>query len=98
MSYDEANGQFFPYPVRDVYGAVVVPENIGNVAPEAFNQHDSRSAADMIADARANKVVRDSVASLFYHPFLGTAGLATLIDGISDLGYQFVSPAEILRG
>jgi uncharacterized protein YdaL len=98
VSYEQTTDQFFPYPVRDVYGSVVVPENLGHVAPEAFNQHAPRSEADIIADARANRVVRDSVASFFYHPFLGIDGLATLLDGISELGYRFVSPADILRG
>ncbi|RZS34012.1 uncharacterized protein YdaL [Herbihabitans rhizosphaerae] len=98
VSYDEVYGQFFPYAVRDVYGSVVVPENVGNVAPAAFNQHNSRSEADMLADARANRVVRDSVASFFYHPFLGTAGLAKLVDGISELGYRFASPGDIMHG
>ncbi|WP_026360066.1 DUF2334 domain-containing protein [Amycolatopsis nigrescens] len=98
VSYQEVYGQFFPYPVRDVYGAVVVPENIGNVAPSSFNQHSARSGAEMVADAATARVVRDNVASFFYHPFLGTDGLAALVDGISGLGYQFASPGDVLRG
>lgn len=95
---DQVYGQFFPYPVRDVYGANVVPENIGNVAPVAFNQHASRTAVDMLADAQSALVVRDNVASLFYHPFLGESGLRDLVNSLRALGYRFAKPTEILDG
>ncbi|EMD26854.1 DUF2334 domain-containing protein [Amycolatopsis azurea] len=93
---EQVYGQFFPYPVRDVYGANVVPENIGNVAPVAFNQHASRTAVDMLADAQSALVVRDNVASFFYHPFLGEGGLRDLVNSLRALGYRFAAPAEIL--
>ncbi|AUI60087.1 DUF2334 domain-containing protein [Amycolatopsis sp. BJA-103] len=95
---EQVYGQFFPYPVRDVYGANVVPENIGNVAPIAFNQHAARTAVDMLADAQSALVVRDNVASFFYHPFLGEGGLRDLVNSLRALGYRFVTPAEILDG
>lgn len=40
--YNRLHGQYFPYLVRDVYGSVVVPESLGNVEPEAFNNHPAR--------------------------------------------------------
>ncbi|UMO99746.1 DUF2334 domain-containing protein [Amycolatopsis sp. EV170708-02-1] len=95
---EQVYGQFFPYPVRDVYGANVVPENIGNVAPVAFNQHASRTAVDMLADAQSALVVRDNVASFFYHPFLGEGGLRDLVNSLRALGYRFAKPTEILDG
>ncbi len=95
---EQVYGQFFPYPVRDVYGANVVPENIGNVAPIAFNQHAARTAVDMLADAQSALVVRDNVASFFYHPFLGEGGLRDLVNSLRALGYRFTTPAEILAG
>ncbi|WP_337822212.1 DUF2334 domain-containing protein [Amycolatopsis sp. A1MSW2902] len=98
VSYDEVYGQFFPYPVRDIYGAIVVPENVGNVAPAVFNNHASRSVEDILADARANRVVRDSVVSFFYHPFLGVDGLRKLVDGVAGAGYTFVSPVDVAHG
>ena len=70
--YTRQFGQFFPYTVRDVYGSVVIPENIGNVEPDAFNNHPARLPADLIATADRNLVVRDGMASFFYHPYLGT--------------------------
>ncbi|MBB5851127.1 DUF2334 domain-containing protein [Amycolatopsis umgeniensis] len=93
---EQVYGQFFPYPVRDVYGANVVPENIGNVAPIAFNQHAARTAVDMLADAQSALVVRDNVASFFYHPFLGEDGLRDLVNSLRAQGYRFATPAEIL--
>jgi uncharacterized protein YdaL len=93
--YTKLNGQFFPYPVRDVYGSAVIPENIGNVEPEAYNNHPVRLPADLIDSARRNLVVRDGVASFFYHPYLGTAYLKQVVEGVQGLGYTFV-PASAM--
>jgi uncharacterized protein YdaL len=87
-------GQFFPYVVKDVYGSKVLPENLGNPAEAWFN-YPERTGAQIVADAKRNLVIRDGFASFFYHPFLGTAGLGQIIDGIQALGYQFVSPASL---
>jgi uncharacterized protein YdaL len=96
--YTKQFGQFFPYTVRDVYGTVVVPENIGNVEPEPFNNHPPRLPADLLASSNRNLVVRDGVASFFYHPYLGTSHLQTLVTGIKAQGYTFVSGASLVAG
>ncbi|GAA4594565.1 uncharacterized protein YdaL [Actinoplanes octamycinicus] len=96
--YSRQFGQFFPYTVRDVYGSVVVPENVGNVETEAFNNHPVRLPADIVASAERNLVVRDGVASCFYHAYLGTDHLKDLIGGIKNLGYTFVSAETMLNG
>ncbi|MFE0509159.1 DUF2334 domain-containing protein [Streptomyces sp. NPDC058964] len=88
-------GQFFPYVVKDVYGTKVLPENIGNYEPEAYNNHPARQPADLIASAKANLAVRDGVASFFYHPYYPVQPLKDTIDGIKALGYTFVSPAAL---
>lgn len=88
-------GQFFPYPVRDVYGTKVLPENIGNIETESFNHHPITLSDELIARARANLVVRDGFASFFYHPHLGTEQLRLTVQGIKALGYQFVSPTTL---
>ncbi|MCA2219277.1 DUF2334 domain-containing protein [Jidongwangia harbinensis] len=82
--------QFFPYAVRDVYGAVVVPENLGYVTGAAD------SAATLLSRARANLVVRDGVASFFYHPFLGVGELPRLVSGLREMGYTFVSAGDLV--
>jgi uncharacterized protein YdaL len=96
--YSHLTGQFFPYAVRDVYGSPVVPENIGNVETASFNNHGVRLPADMIASAKRNLVVRDGMASFFYHPFLGTGYLSTLVEGIQGLGYTFVPASAVFTG
>lgn len=52
---------------------------------------------DVLAAAEAMTVVRDGVASCFYHPYLGVEKLAQIVDGIRALGYTFVSPEELIR-
>lgn len=89
--------QYFPYPVRDVYGSVVIPENLGNISEE-YNNNPARTAEDIIAAAEAMTVVDDGVASAFFHPFLPLPELAKVVDGIERAGFRFVPPDEILRG
>jgi uncharacterized protein YdaL len=96
FDYARQFGQFFPYAVRDVYGSVVIPENIGNVEPDAYNNHPARLPADLLASADRNLVVRDGLASFFYHPYLGTDYLKTLITGIKAQGYTFVTGDSIV--
>ncbi|MEV0135839.1 DUF2334 domain-containing protein [Dactylosporangium sp. NPDC050688] len=88
--------QFFPYAVDDAYGTPVIPETLGNVATQRFNQHGVRLAPDLVASARRQLVVRDNVASFFYHPFLGLQHLPELVDGIQQLGYTFVAAPSLL--
>jgi uncharacterized protein YdaL len=98
IDYARQFGQFFPYSVRDVYGSVIIPENIGNVEPEPFNNHPPRLPADILASAGRNLVVRDGMASFFYHPYLGTDYLKDLITGIRAQGYTFVSGDSVVAG
>jgi uncharacterized protein YdaL len=91
IDYTKMSGQFFPYSVRDVYGTVVVPENIGNIEPVPFNTHPARLPADLIASAKRNLVIRDGMASFFYHPYLGTTHLKSTVEGLQAAGYTFVT-------
>jgi uncharacterized protein YdaL len=86
--------QPFTYPVRDVYGSVMIPENLGNYIPEALNNRSERTPADLVAAAERGKVVRDGYASFFYHPYLGVGPLKETVEGIQGAGYRFVTPAE----
>ena len=90
--------QYFPYAVRDVYGAQVIPESLGNVQTLQFNQHQARLPAEIVASARRQLVVRDGVASFFYHPFLGLPMLTELVAGMQSMGYTFVAPEAVLPG
>jgi uncharacterized protein YdaL len=88
-------GQYFPYGVRDVYGSVVIPENLGNIEPEPFNNHPARLPADLVNTAKANLAVRDGIASFFYHPYLGTDYLKQTVEGVQGLGYTFVAGSAL---
>lgn len=88
-------GQFFPYAVRDVYGSTVLPENLGNYEPELFNNNPPRLPAAIVANARANLVVTQGVASFFFHPDYPLTALQQIVTGIKGLGYTFV-PATSL--
>lgn len=87
--------QFFPYRVHDVYGSLVLPENLGNVTEAMQNNHPTRSPDALIDNAKANLAVRESTASFFFHPFLDTHYLDEVVTGIEDLGYTFVPVGDL---
>jgi uncharacterized protein YdaL len=95
INYSRIFGQLFPYVVRDVYGSKVIPENLGNIEPTMFYQYPTRLPSDIIRAAEKNLVVRDGVASFYFHPIFDLALLRQTIDGIRALGYTFVSPATM---
>ena len=96
LDYTRLIGQFFPYPVTDVTGGKVLPENLGNYEPEAYNNHPPRFPADIVKAAQYNLAVRDGFASFFYHPYFPVAPLQQTVQGIKGLGYTFVDPATVI--
>jgi uncharacterized protein YdaL len=89
-------GQFFPYTgIRDVYGLGIVPENLGNVEPEPFNNHPARLPADILATAQRNLALNDAVASFFFHPFLSITYLQEIVTGLKAMGYSFVPNSAV---
>jgi uncharacterized protein YdaL len=89
-------GQFFPYPVRDVYGQVVLPEDVGNDGPRAFNQHAARSPAQMLQTVARDWVLKDGFASFFHHWFLGVAPLKQIVEPMQAQGWTFVRPGNVV--
>ncbi len=87
--------QYAPYVVRDGYGSTVIPENLGFVEGPPVPAAGVGSLQAIVDGARQNLVVRDGVASFFYHPYLGTERLHWIVDRLQDLGYEFVSPGEL---
>jgi uncharacterized protein YdaL len=87
--------QYVPYLVRDAYGGTVVPENLGYVDGPPAPSEGPGSARAVVDGARRQLVVRDNVASFFYHPYLETEGLMEIVDGMQDLGYEFVAPGAL---
>ena len=82
---DDTTAQMVPYPVVDQYGRHIVPETLGYL-PE-----DDPDPLKLVAYARTMRVVRDGVASFYFHPFLKQKLLEQVIQGISALGYHFIS-------
>jgi uncharacterized protein YdaL len=76
--------QYFPYPVIDIYGQYVVPENL------AYVPIDDVRAEPILQSADAATVVRDGYASFFFHPFLKPNFLDEIISGIKQRGFHFV--------
>ncbi len=104
-----SESQIYPYPVeRDVYGQRVIPENLRNPTPAelAEVETDVWLVADMLDAAAANRVNRCGYASFFYHPFIierpgdvdagGAENLRRLIEGVEDLGYEFVQACALV--
>ena len=88
--------QLFPYVIeRDAYGYFQLPENIGNIQKTALPGFRLLLPEDLIRHAEKMKVVRDGVASFYYHPFIGTEDLKKTIDGIKALGYTFKAPCSL---
>jgi uncharacterized protein YdaL len=75
--------QFFPYPVKDMYGQSVIPENLG------YLQIDAPRPQDILDAARLNLSVRDGYASFFFHPFLDISYLKKIVKGLKEMGYEF---------
>jgi uncharacterized protein YdaL len=90
--------QIPPYLVRDIYGGPVLPETLGYIVGPHVPKKGPNSIGGILAAAAAQKVVRDNVAGVYYHPFLGTGPLRRLVDGLRHEGYRFVSPCAVLKG
>jgi uncharacterized protein YdaL len=82
---DDTTAQMVPYPVVDRYGRHIIPETLGYL-PE-----DDPDPLKVLQYARAMRVVRDGIASFYFHPFLRQRLLEQVVQGISDLGYHYVS-------
>jgi uncharacterized protein YdaL len=96
--YTKIYGQFFPYLVRDIYGTVVIGEQLGNVETQEFNHNPPRFPADILYSAQRNVVVQDSVQSFFFHPYLSISYLKQIVEGLQAMGYTFVPANTVKQG
>ena len=87
--------QFFPYLVHDAYGTTVIPENLGYVEGPPVQSAGPGSPQAIVDAARANLVVRDGVASFYFHPYLGKERLGWIVQQMREMGYRFVAPAQL---
>ncbi len=86
---DLGSAQYSPYATTDRLGRALIPENLSYLPQEAPDPKV------VIAAARNLRVVRDGVASFYFHPFLPPALLEQVLTGITGLGYQFESIAGL---
>lgn len=109
---DKWSGQFFPYEIYgDVHGQRLIPECLGN--PQNYLTEQvlrTRSAKQIIEDAKRNRVLRDVWASFFFHTYLldipGNDGrghqpgdpreIRYLVQEIKKLGYTFIEINKFL--
>ena len=100
--------QYFPFIIeRERYGLRVLPESLGNLQYKEFGADQDITSADILENARYQRVVRDSFASFFFHPFLVVEGpnydgrgyrhLTEIVDGLSAAGYTWTSPSRLKR-
>jgi len=82
--------QYFPYLIPcDRYGQVIVPENTGFVAL------DKQDVSIILEPARNMKVVRDGVASFFFHPFINIDVLKEIINTMKKEGFTFTTISDL---
>ncbi len=107
------NGQLYPYEIYgDVYGQRLFPEILGNPQPfESAHVIYPRTLDEILSDAKRNLVLRDTWASMFFHPYLLTGWrgdgigeypgdvrpLRKLLRGLKDLGYTFVNTKKFVE-
>jgi uncharacterized protein YdaL len=97
INYAHVFGQFFPYEVHDLYGATIIPENLGDYEPTAEFGNPPRTGQDIINEAQQNLAVTQGVASFFIHPDDDPLSvLQQIVTGLKALGYTFVSPATLM--
>ena len=77
--------QLVPYVVTDRFGRKIIPEDLGYL-PE-----DNPDPEVLIRNARNLRVVRDGIASFYFHPFLNRQLLDRVVEGVAEAGYRFVS-------
>lgn len=92
-------GQFFPYPVRDISGSLVLPEDMGSVQP-------NYGLDKVMLAAQANRGLRCPWAGHFNHPYtlnpaytgpgsVGAAAFEKLLRDVQALGYTYVDPSTV---
>ncbi len=93
-------GQFFPYPVKDIYGTLIIPETLGSVEPGYLIDR-------VMAAARANRAMHCPWAGHFFHAYtispdwiggdnyITPAQFEKMLKDIKALGYTYVDPTTV---
>jgi uncharacterized protein YdaL len=94
-------GQFFPYPVKDVAGTLILPETLGSLQTGYLLDR-------VMAAARANRVLSCPWAGHFFHAYtinptytgvnaMSAARFEQLLRDIQALGYRYVDPNSVTQ-
>lgn len=90
--------QYLPYTsYQSVYGTKVVPENLNFFSDDWVDSYgNTMNIPNKLMYARHLKVVRDGVASFYFHPYLDISILETFLDGMEANGYEFTDAETLL--
>lgn len=87
---EKGTDQILPYAIfPDRYGQIIIPENLGYIPLE------EQRAELVVQPARRMKVVRDGVASFFFHPFVEIKVLKSIVETLKREGYNFTNCAGL---
>ena len=79
---------------RDQYGAMLLPEDLGYVSLDG-----KMTVADQLARAKELLVCQSCLAAGFIHPnTVPIVDVRKYVEGLRDLGYVFVDPAQTVSG
>jgi len=82
--------QYLPYPIfSDRFGQIILPENLG------FIPLDNQKAKVIVEPAKNMKVVRDGVASFFFHPFVDISVLKTIVRTMKKEQFVFTNASGL---
>jgi uncharacterized protein YdaL len=87
--------QFFPFLIKkDLFGQTIFPENLGYVPLDSDPEVGKKAVRQIVQNAKDMLYLRDCIAGAFFHPFLDPALLEELVDGMQNLGYNFIDLRE----
>lgn len=83
--------QYLPYMIFDRFGQYIIPENLGYIPLE------NQNSDVVVAPALKTKVVRDGVASFFFHTFIDISVLKDIVKKMKrgDLAFTDISDLPI---
>jgi uncharacterized protein YdaL len=84
-------GLFYPFMVHDVYGFDNIPEDVGAYEPTPANNNPAWLVSDILTAANRTLVVRDGIASFYFHPYYPLTDLQQIVEGLLSAGYTFVA-------
>jgi uncharacterized protein YdaL len=86
---------------QSIYGSKFIPENLSYYDPGGYDANGlERNISNKVVYARQLKVVRDAVATFYFHLNFGSETaptLTNLVQRIKDEGYTFTDMETVLR-